>query len=76
MLAAMWDYGDLIAKLTSGIDSPPTTTHRKWYYANLANLEQKLNIDQNHAGWRPSWILKMGQVSKVAPFDISATMVN
>ena len=64
------NYGDLIAKLTSEMDLPPTTTHRKWYYTNLANLEQKLNIDRNRAGWRPSWIMKMAYVSKVAPIDI------
>ena len=40
------DYGDLIAKLTSEMDSPSSTTHRKWYYTILANLEQKLNIDK------------------------------
>ena len=62
MFAAMLDSGDLIAKLTSEMDSPPSTTHRKWYYTTL---DQELNIDRNHAGWRPSWILIMGQV---APF--------
>ena len=53
MLAAMLDYGYLTAKLTSEMDSPPSTTHTKWYYTTLTSLDQKLNIDRNHAGWRP-----------------------
>ena len=58
MLAAMLDSGDLIAKLTSEMDSPPSTTNRKSYYTTLVSLDQKLNIHQNHNRWRPSWILK------------------
>ena len=65
MLAAKFDSSDLIAKLKSEMDSPPSTSHIKWYYTTLASLDEKLNIDRNHAGWRPSQILKMGQV---APF--------
>ena len=57
------DSGDQIAKLTSEMGSPPSITHIKWYYTTLASVNQKLNIYRNHAGWRPSWILKIGQVA-------------
>ena len=42
------DYGDIIAKLTSEMDSLPSTTHLKWCYTTLAiaSLDHKLHIDQ------------------------------
>ena len=39
MLAAMLDYGELIAKLTSEMDSPPSTTDIKWYYTTLTSVD-------------------------------------
>ena len=62
ILAAMLDYRDLIAKPTSEMDTPPSTTHRKLSYTTQASLDQTLNIYRNHAGWRPYWVLKMGQI--------------
>ena len=62
MLAAMLDYGDLIAKQTSEMDTPPSTTRRELYYTTQASLDQTLNSYRNHAGWRPYLVLKMGQV--------------
>ena len=60
MSAVMLDYVDLIAKLTSEMISPPSTTHGQWYHMNIW-----LNIDQNHTGWRPTCILKIGQVAAI-----------
>ena len=46
MLAAMLDYGDLIAKQTNVRNVLVILDKRKWHYTILVNLDQKLNIDQ------------------------------